>query len=154
MDLTSVGTFFAFILVCCGVLYMDHSGLSKKSKFRVPYVNGKYLVGIGFIAGVWLAIHFNGESISEWMTMGSMDLLLHKSLVIVFWLVWLLLSVLSFKYNFSLLPVMGVLVNLYLMSELGASNWLIFILWLLAGLTIYFGYGYKNSKLRNRGVQD
>ena len=88
------------------------------------------------------------------MTMGSMDLLLHKSLVIVFWLVWLLLSVLSFKYNFSLLPVMGVLVNLYLMSELGASNWLIFILWLLAGLTIYFGYGYKNSKLRNLGAQD
>src|SRR5690606_24040954 len=28
VDLTSVGTFFAFILVCAGVLYMDHSGLS------------------------------------------------------------------------------------------------------------------------------
>src|SRR5690606_12457617 len=28
VDLTSVGTFFAFILVCGGVLYMDHSGLS------------------------------------------------------------------------------------------------------------------------------
>ena len=149
VDLTSVGTFFAFILVCCGVLYMDHSGLSKRSKFRVPYVNGKYIVGIGLIVGLILAVKFSGESISDWMSMGSSAILLHKSLVIVFWLAWLVLSVLSFKYNFSLLPVIGILVNLYLMSELGASNWIIFILWLLGGLAIYFGYGYRNSKLRN-----
>lgn len=149
VDLTSVGTFFAFILVCCGVLYMDHSGLSKRSKFRVPYVNGKYIVGIGLIVGLILAVRFSGESISDWMSMGSSAILLHKSLVIVFWLAWLVLSVLSFKYNFSLLPVIGILVNLYLMSELGASNWIIFILWLLGGLAIYFGYGYRNSKLRN-----
>ncbi len=149
VDLTSVGTFFAFILVCCGVLYMDHSGLSKRSKFRVPYVNGKYIVGIGLIIGLILAVRFSGESISDWMSMGSSAILLHKSLVIVFWLAWLVLSVLSFKYNFSLLPVIGILVNLYLMSELGASNWIIFILWLLGGLAIYFGYGYRNSKLRN-----
>lgn len=149
VDLTSVGTFFAFILVCCGVLYMDHSGLSKRSKFRVPYVNGKYIVGIGLILGLILAVRFSGESISDWMSMGSSAILLHKSLVIVFWLAWLMLSVLSFKYNFSLLPVIGILVNLYLMSELGASNWIIFILWLLGGLAIYFGYGYRNSKLRN-----
>ena len=149
VDLTSVGTFFAFILVCCGVLYMDHSGLSKRSKFRVPYVNGKYIVGIGLIVGLILAVRFSGESISDWMSMGSSAILLHKSLVIVFWLAWLVLSVLSFKYNFSLLPVIGILVNLYLMSELGASNWVIFILWLLGGLAIYFGYGYRNSKLRN-----
>lgn len=149
VDLTSVGTFFAFILVCCGVLYMDHSGLSKRSKFRVPYVNGKYIVGISLIVGLILAVRFSGESISDWMSMGSSAILLHKSLVIVFWLAWLVLSVLSFKYNFSLLPVIGILVNLYLMSELGASNWIIFILWLLGGLAIYFGYGYRNSKLRN-----
>lgn len=148
VDLTSVGTFFAFILVCGGVLYMDHSGLSKRSKFKVPYVNGKYIVGIGFIIGLILAIKFSGESLSHWLEMGSTKIILHKSLVIVFWLTWLVLSVLSFKYNFSLLPVTGILVNLYLMSELGASNWIIFILWLLAGLGIYFGYGYRNSKLR------
>ncbi len=150
VDLTSVGTFFAFILVCCGVLYMDHSGLSKRSKFKVPYVNGKYIVGISLIIGVILALKFNGESISDWLSMGSSALFLHKSLVIVFWLAWIILSILSFKYNFSLLPVTGILINLYLMSELGASNWIIFIIWLLAGLVIYFAYGYKHSKLRNK----
>ena len=149
VDLTSVGTFFAFILVCCGVLYMDHTGISKKSKFKVPYINGKYLVGLGFFIGLFLTYKYGGESIEEWMSMGSTAILLHKSLLIIFWLVWAVMSVLSFKYNFSLLPVTGVLINLYLMSELGASNWIIFIAWLLIGLVIYFAYGYKHSKLRN-----
>lgn len=149
VDLTSVGTFFAFILVCCGVLYMDHTGISKKSKFKVPYINGKYIVGLGFLIGLFLTYKYGGESIEEWMSMGSSAILLHKSLLIIFWLVWAVMSVLSFKYNFSLLPVTGVLINLYLMSELGASNWIIFIAWLLIGLVIYFAYGYKHSKLRN-----
>lgn len=148
VDLTSVGTFFAFIMVCGGVLYMDKSGLSKKSKFKVPYVNGKYLVGLGFVAGVVCMIMYGQDSLSEWKTLGTKDVLIHKSLVVVFWGTWLVLSVLTFKHNFSLLPVIGILINLYLMSELGASNWIIFVVWLLVGLLIYFMYGYKHSKLR------
>lgn len=150
VDLTSVGTFFAFILVCGGVLYMDHSGLSKQSKFRVPYINGKYLVGIGFIIGLILSYHYGGWSADDWSGKNSAKALLHNSLVVFFWLVWLVMSIYSYKYNFSLLPVIGILINLYLMSELGVSNWFIFILWLLGGLAIYFLYGYKNSKL-NKG---
>lgn len=152
VDLTSVGTFFAFILVCAGVLYMDHSGLSKKSKFKVPYVNGKYLVGIGFLIGLFFFNRYGGwERVDETHTFYKV--VLHNSLIIIFWLTWLVLSVLSFKFNFSLLPVMGILVNLYLMSELGVSNWLIFALWLIAGLSIYFLYGYKNSKLNTPKIE-
>jgi len=148
VDLTSVGTFFAFILVCAGVLYMDKSGLSEKSKFKVPYINGKYLVGLGFIVGLVLMYFYGQDSLNEWKTLGAGKVILHKSLVLVFWLTWLVLSILSFKHNFSLFPVIGILINLYLMSELGASNWIIFIIWLILGLAIYFLYGYKNSKLR------
>jgi len=148
VDLTSVGTFFAFILVCGGVLYMDKTGLSKQSKFRVPYVNGKYLVGLGFILGVVLMYIYGQDGLAEWKTLGTKEVILHKSLVVVFWGTWLVLSILSFKHSFSLLPVTGILVNLYLMSELGVSNWLIFVVWLLIGLGIYFMYGYKHSRLR------
>ena len=148
VDLTSVGTFFAFILVCAGVLYMDKSGLSAKSKFKVPYINGKYLVGLGFIIGLVLMYIYGQDSLAEWKTLGASAVILHKSLILVFWLTWLTMSILSYKHNFSLLPVIGILVNLYLMSELGASNWIIFVLWLAVGLVIYFLYGYKNSKLR------
>lgn len=150
VDLTSVGTFFAFILVCAGVLYMDKSGLSAKSKFKVPYVNGKYLVGLGFVVGIILMYLYGQDTLSEWKTLGAGKVLLHKSLVLIFWLTWLTLSILSFKHNFSLLPVIGILINLYLMTELGASNWIIFIIWLAIGLVIYFLYGYKNSKLRTQ----
>jgi len=71
-------------------------------------------------------------------------------LVIIFWLTWLGLSIYSFKMNFSLLPVVGILINLYLMTELGASNWIIFVIWLVIGLAVYFMYGYKHSKLNKQ----
>lgn len=147
VDLTSVGTFFAFILVCGGVLYLDHSGISKQSKFRVPYVNGKYLVGLGLIVTVVLLYIYGQGVIAEWRNASPSYILEHKVLTIIFWITWIVFSVLSYKYNFSILPVMGVLTNLYLMTELGSSNWLIFVIWLAIGLVIYFTYGYKKSKL-------
>ncbi|GGE14750.1 amino acid permease [Sphingobacterium cellulitidis] len=149
VDLTSVGTFFAFILVCAGVLYMDYSGLSKQSKFRVPYVNAKYLIGIGFIAAWLLIWKFNPGVFQEWKQLDYLYILEHKSLIIIFWLVWIIMSVMAYKFNFSLLPVIGILINLYLMTELGTSNWIIFLIWLAIGLVVYFFYGYKHSKLNN-----
>jgi len=148
VDLTSVGTFFAFILVCGGVLYMDHSGISKQSKFKVPYVNGKYLISIGLIVAVYLYFNYGQEAIAEWRSLSLLEIIEHRILDVIFWTVWLVLAVMGFRYNFSLLPVAGILVNLYLMSELGASNWFIFLVWLVLGLAVYFAYGYRNSKLR------
>lgn len=137
VDLTSVGTFFAFILVCCGVLYMDHSGLTAQSKFKVPYLNGRFVVGAVF-AGALLYVLRSGS-------FGS--IIEERPLMLAFWLAWAVLSYLSYRFRFSLLPVMGILTNLYLMTELGASNWSIFLVWLLIGLTIYFAYGFRKSKL-------
>jgi len=47
----------------------------------------------------------------------------------------------------SLIPVLGLLTNLYLISELGITNWMRFLIWLVIGLTLYFSYGNKHSKL-------
>lgn len=137
VDLTSVGTFFAFILVCGGILYLDYQGLSKDATFKVPYINGKYVVATLFIVGFGYAIS-QGTFVEH---------LQEKPLLAVFWLVWIVLSIMAFRLNFSLLPVLGILTNLYLMTELGVTNWAIFIIWLIIGLVIYFGYGYRNSKL-------
>jgi APA family basic amino acid/polyamine antiporter len=137
VDLTSVGTFFAFILVCAGILYLDYTGESQKAKFKITYINGKYLIGIVFVLAFSYTI-YAGHFV---------DHLYSKPLLMVFWTVWLGLSIFGFKYNFSVLPVMGILTNLYLMTELGWSNWAMFLAWLAIGLVIYFAYGIKNSKL-------
>ncbi|MBO0937599.1 amino acid permease [Fibrella sp. HMF5335] len=136
VDLTSVGTFFAFIMVCGGILFLDAKGLTAQSKFKVPYINGKYIIGVAFVVAFAYA---HGLHIAEMAN--------EKPLLIVFWAIWLVLAVQGFRYNFSLLPVIGVLTNLYLMTELGASNWQIFGIWLIIGLAIYFSYGYRKSKL-------
>lgn len=140
VDLTSVGTFFAFILVCAGILFLDAKGLTAQSKFKVPYVNGKYIIGLVLLAVVAYAL--TGADLLQ--TMES------KPLLFVFWGVWIVLAVQGFRYNFSLLPVIGILTNLYLMTELGASNWRIFGIWLIIGLAIYFSYGFRKSKLANQ----
>lgn len=137
VDLTSVGTFFAFILVCAGVLFLDHKGDSKKAKFRVPYINGQYIIFILLIVAVYLFL-----SKTDYITV-----IAEKPLLLIFWAVWLGLSIAAFKYKFSLLPVAGILTNLYLMTELGWSNWVMFMIWLAIGLVIYLGYGYRKSKL-------
>ncbi|MFZ4543366.1 MAG: amino acid permease [Saprospiraceae bacterium] len=140
VDLTSVGTFFAFILVCSGILYMDASGLSEHAKFKVPYVNSKYIVTPAFVVAFYFALSTNHfiETLNE------------KPLLFVFWITWAGLSLAAFKKNFSLLPVMGILTNLYLMTELGITNWTIFVIWLVIGLFIYFSYGIKHSKMAAR----
>lgn len=136
VDLTSVGTFFAFILVCGGVLYLDEHGHTKDAKFKIPFINGKYIVGpMMIIAFILLRNDF-------------MNHLQEKPLLIAFWITWIFLSVNAFRFNYSLLPVLGILTNLYLMTELGWTNWLMFIIWLVIGMTIYFFYGRKHSKLR------
>jgi APA family basic amino acid/polyamine antiporter len=116
--------------------------LSQHAKFRVPYVNGKYLVVIGFIVAVAFAITSTHYEM----------VILEKPLLIVFWITWVIFSFLSFRYSLSLLPILGVLTNLYLMTELGVWNWGAFLTWLAIGLVIYLAYGYRKSKLAQGSV--
>ncbi len=62
---------------------------------------------------------------------------------VVIGMVWL-----TIFYNLSLIPVMGLLTNFYLMTELGIGNWIGFGVWMLIGLAVYFMYGYHHSKLK------
>ncbi|KKX47479.1 hypothetical protein L950_0226295 [Sphingobacterium sp. IITKGP-BTPF85] len=71
-------------MVCAGVLYMDYSGLSEKSKFRVPYVNGKYLVGLGLLGAIVLMWIYGQAILSEWKNLTFMEIIEHKVLIIIF----------------------------------------------------------------------
>jgi basic amino acid/polyamine antiporter, APA family len=52
-------------------------------------------------------------------------------------------------------PLLGVAFAVYLMKDLPFATWVRFVLWLVAGLLIYWLYGYRNSRLRMRhGIYD
>ncbi|GAC1591900.1 MAG: hypothetical protein NVS3B25_11800 [Hymenobacter sp.] len=161
VDLTSIGTLFAFALVCGGILVIDPYGRSE-ARFRVPYLNGRWLVPLLLAAGAYLVFRYNATGNHEfWQDVSGQRgwLLLnaqtgkvaggfaHQIPTLVFLLFCLGLSVLSFRQRLSLLPTLGLLINLYLMTELGISNWTLFFVWLLIGLGVYFGYGHQHSKL-------
>lgn len=46
-----------------------------------------------------------------------------------------------------LVPILSVLACLYLMLNLPVETWLRFVAWMLLGIVIYFGYGYRHSRL-------
>jgi basic amino acid/polyamine antiporter, APA family len=153
-DLASIGTLFAFLVVCAGVLFKDKE-FGSEDRF-VPYVDAQYFVPLGFLIAVCLGFYLNGDYIVELFTdftpsaagETAFDAFSHKIPYFAFTIIALVMTYLSVAKRLSLIPVLGVLSCAYLMSELGITNWLRFAVWLLVGLAIYFGYGYINSHLR------
>jgi APA family basic amino acid/polyamine antiporter len=46
---------------------------------------------------------------------------------------------------------LGVLSCMALLSAMTAHNWMLMAVWTAAGFLIYFGYGYRHSRLRAQG---
>ena len=46
-----------------------------------------------------------------------------------------------------LVPVVGILFSIWLLSELAAITWMVFLAWISLGLLVYFAYGMRHSKL-------
>jgi len=138
--LTSIGTLFAFVLVCGGVLALHQQPVKPESKFKVPYLNAKFIVPFLLILAIALIAIYVPEHFKNLFQKENLPML-------VFWIVALVISIFSFVKNFSLIPVLGLLSCFYLMAQESHTNWYRFIIWLVVGLVIYFTYGYKNSRL-------
>lgn len=66
-DLCSIGTLFAFVLVCAGVLFLQNKPDIPRGKFKTPYVNGKFIMPILMIAGLVYAFNFNKKSTLDFL---------------------------------------------------------------------------------------
>lgn len=141
LDFTSIGTLFAFVLVCGGVLILPRNMDAKeKGKFKMPYINAKFIVPI--ITIVSLIVIFSNHA-----SMIINDDTTYNIPMIVFYLVWITIAIFSFIKNYSLIPVLGLLSCCYLLTGMGWTNWMMFGVWLVIGLVVYLLYGYKKSKL-------
>jgi APA family basic amino acid/polyamine antiporter len=85
-QLVSIGTLFAFVLVCIGIPVLRKHRPEIPRPFRTPWV--------------------------------------------------------------PLVPILGAGICLVQMASLPADTWLRLVIWMAIGLTIYFGYGQRHSKLR------
>lgn len=214
-DLCSIGTLFAFVLVCAGVLVLQNRPDVQRGKFKIPYVNSKYIIPLVFVAGLSIAfttfktettdfitnktktnepvtfitslnenelatvkkeisedpIVLQGKQIDAEAYLNSLSseqydtflaksavnfdkkyesgwsLFKHKIPMWIFLIICLLITYYCVTKNLSLIPVLGLISCLYMMCELGISNWIGFGIWLIVGLIVYFSYGYSNSKL-------
>jgi amino acid transporter len=146
-DLTSIGTLFAFILVSGGILIINPKGSrdGKDRGFVVPYFNSRYFIPPTVLA-VGLILNYTHTGVPGLENIFK-NYSIHSIPYILFWLTTIIVTILSVVKSWSFIPVIGLLTNFYLMSELGLTNWTRFGVWLVIGLLLYFSYGIFHSKL-------
>ena len=159
LDFTSIATLFAFVLVCGGVLLIP-ARQKEPGRFHIPYINGQFIFPLIVIAAIITAqllsknyfaglFNFDFSSNEDYVNnkISFMDAATPNISLIIFWLSAIILSVFAFIKKFSLIPLMGLITCLYLLTGMTKSNWAWFLSWLLIGVIFYFLYGYKKSKL-------
>lgn len=159
LDFTSIATLFAFVLVCGGVLLIP-AKQKEHGKFNMPYINGQFifpLIVFGSMACLFAftknyfgsIFDFDFSDNTDYVEgkLSFMDTAIPNISLIIFWLVAIFLSIATFIKKYSLIPLMGLITCLYLLTGMTKSNWVWFLAWLAIGLVIYFLYGYKKSKL-------
>jgi APA family basic amino acid/polyamine antiporter len=133
VDLTNVGTLFAFILVCMGIMVLRVKDPGRSRPFRVP--SGIYLVPVlGILSVIVLTKYLpptSGKGIIVWLIVG-------------------LGLVLAYILRTYLLPILGVLSCLGLAYYLPPSSWMRFVVWLVFGLELYAAYGLRALVYRGR----
>ena len=219
-DLCSIGTLFAFVLVCAGVLVLQNKKDIPRGKFKTPYVNSKFIIPVVFIGAIISGFIFFKPETTAFITnqtkvhdqisfITSLDknelntvkdeikaeqktlnvieknidseaylnsltteqyqsfieksavsankkfesgwaLFKHKIPMWIFFGICVVITYFCITQNLSLIPVLGLLSCLYMMCELGISNWIGFGIWLIIGLVVYFLYGFHHSKLNEK----
>jgi len=148
-DLTSIGTLFAFVLVCFGVLVLPQlSPDVKKKSFQLPYINGQFIIpGIAAIF-IYFGLDRISNAFAAIQTEGYQEFL-----YLIFVFVLIIVSILSFIRKYSVIPVVGAMCCMYLMIEIPPVSWLWFFVWMTIGLVFYSFYGRRKSLLaKEEGV--
>ena len=163
IDFTSISTLFAFVLVCAGTLLLPKAE-KDSTKFSLPWIPARIVMPIGcaglLLWGCTLGSHHFTELFhllpedKEFSLFGVnifsyADENVRKISLVLFYLIFIGMTVLSVLKNYTLIPVLGLLSCLYLLTSMNIHNWIYFLIWMLIGLVIYLGYSQKRSKLHS-----
>ncbi|MGZ4097320.1 MAG: amino acid permease, partial [Bacteroidia bacterium] len=67
-DLCSIGTLFAFVLVCGGVLVLQNKKDIPRGKFKTPYVNAKFIMPVLIVVAIALSFTYNRKTSVAFLT--------------------------------------------------------------------------------------
>ena len=148
-DLTSIGTLFAFVLVCFGVLVLPRlSPDVKKKAFQLPYINGQFIIPVLAAIFIYFGLDRISSAFAAIQTEGYQEFL-----YLIFVFVLIIVSILSFIRKYSVIPIVGAMCCMYLMIEIPPVSWLWFFIWMTIGLVFYSYYGRRKSLLaKEEGV--
>jgi len=133
VDLTNIGTLFAFILVCSGIIVLRKREPDRPRPFRVP--SGWLWSGILFAVVAAIVILFVPAPV------------LTKVIVLA-----ATAAVFALARNI-IFPFLGVISCLYLIFYLPPTSWLRFAAWLNFGFVIYVAYGAIHSRLMSTDMK-
>jgi len=134
LNLTSMGTLLAFVVVCGGVLRLQNDPRRPAGKFRTPYINSRYFLPV-VLAGIALVAAMYGR---DWFS--------HPKIPMYFYAAFFVsVVVVAVRRNLSLIPTLGLLFSAFMMAQIPLSSWIGFGLWLATGLAIYFCFGARHS---------
>lgn len=148
LDFTSIGTIFAFVLVCGGVLLLP-SKEKIKGRFHLPYINSKFIFPAIFLGGLAFFYWWQPDFFHDLMDWHHPTEGEFRISMFFFILINVGLCILTLIKNLSLIPLVGLSSCLYLLTGMSHNNWFYFLIWFGVGMIIYFSYGYKHSKLNS-----
>jgi amino acid transporter len=148
LDFTSIGTLFAFVLVCGGVLLLPPRP-KEKGKFHLPFISSRFIFPAILAIAVAVLLWKAPSYFSDVLVWNGEHACYNLSSFIL-WIVLIALMIAGFFKNFSLIPLLGLSTCLYLLTGMTPNNWLWFGIWFGIGLAVYFAYGYHHSRLHNR----
>jgi basic amino acid/polyamine antiporter, APA family len=149
VELTNIGTLFAFVLVCVGVMVLRHTEPNRPRPFRTPWVP---LLPVWLLV-LWSLVPTLGEHAGWGKRLETVVVLAIAILGTVFSVVGLSAWLRSrkvpelVKTEFALA---GIASCVWLMAGLPAVTWWRFAGWLAIGLVIYALYGFRHSRLCDR----
>lgn len=147
-DMCSIGTLFAFALVCGGIVIMHQNKDEERPKFKVPFISAQWILPLMTLGiFIWILLTKDSSGSYAYGLFNNEETLMQQAPTLIFYLTLIVLAVLSFIKKLSLIPMLGLLFCLYFLSTLGATNWFRFLIWLAIGIAIYFLYSKNKSKL-------
>jgi|SoiMethySBSTD1v2_1073268.scaffolds.fasta_scaffold01715_21 APA family basic amino acid/polyamine antiporter len=146
IELTNIGTLFAFVLVCVGVMILRHRDPARPRPFRMPWVPllPIWLLMMFFLPGVLLAAEDWGARLEYLILFG---IAATGTVFSIAGIAALLRRRPAAEIVKTECCLAGIASCLYLMRGLPALTWWRFLGWLAIGLFIYALYGARHSRL-------